>query len=115
MGSPDDEEETRNESPESMKPLWGIMEDETAKFKLKEEELMAWQTDLKKREQEFLDGGGELPPVPELPARLEGDMDFDETSSLWDIIQVKALRYARWEMKLTMREDALERGIEGID
>ena len=63
MGSPEDEktEEIRKESPESMRPLWGIMEDETARFKLKEEELIAWQADLKKREQEFLDGGGDLP------------------------------------------------------
>ena len=116
MGSPEDEktEEIKNESPETIRPVWGIIEDETAKFRLKEEELVDWQADLERREKEFLDAGGTLPPVPELPARLEGDLDFDDSSSLWDVIQAKALRYARWEMRLTLREDALERGIEGI-
>jgi len=108
--------EMKNEDQASLRPVWGIMEDETAKFRLKEEELNEWDIDLARRETEFKDSGGQIAPVPPLPAAYEDtkDMDFDDSTSIWDVMQIKALRYARREMELRLREDVLERGIDGI-
>ena len=108
--------EAANEDQDSLRPVWGIMESETAKFRLKEEELNEWEMDLTRREKEFKDLGGEIPPLPSFPAIFEGteNIDFDESTSIWDIMQIKAMRYAKRELGLRMREDVLERGIEGI-
>ena len=108
--------EIDNEDPNSLRPVWGIMESETAKFRLKEEELNEWEIDLARRETEFRDSGGTIPQMPALPVAHEGveDLDFDESTSIWDVMQIKAMRYARREMELRLREDVLERGKEGI-
>ena len=108
--------EDDNEDSDSLRPVWGIMENKTAKFRLKEEELNEWEMDLARREKEFRDSGGVIPQMPVLPTAYEGteDLDFDESTSLWDVMQIKAMRYARREIELRLREDVLERGIEGI-
>ncbi len=108
--------EMNNEDQDSLRPVWGIMENETAKFRLKEEELNEWEIDLARRETEFRDSGGTIPQMPSLPVAHEGveDLDFDESTSIWDVMQIKAMRYARREMELRLREDVLERGKEGI-
>ncbi len=108
--------EINNEDLSTLRPVWGIMESETAKFRLKEEELNEWEADLSRREKEFKDSGGTIPQMPALPIAYEDteDLDFDETTPIWDVMQIKAMRYARREMELRLREDVLERGKEGI-